>query len=124
MVPSKEGRIIDIYERCFHRPNKQTQFLQMPKMDVNVYVIEDYENETALRPKKTNPNKANFFKGQNELRAYPNNREIRNTLYEHRESRYLRAYKPPLHLSRTLYKSATFYAKQTQFKANFKKSQK
>ena len=28
---------------------------------------------------------------------------------------YLRAYKAPLHLSRTLYKSATFYAKQTQF---------
>jgi len=24
-------------------------------MNVNLYVIEDYENETALRPKKTNP---------------------------------------------------------------------
>ena len=33
----------------------------------------------------------------------------------HRESSYLRAYKLPLHLSRTLYKSPTFYAKQTQF---------
>ncbi len=42
-----------------------------PKMSANVYVIEDYENETTFRPKKTNPNKANFFKGQNELRAYP-----------------------------------------------------
>jgi len=49
-----------------------------------------------------------------ELRAYPNNREIRYTLYENRESSYLRAYKA-LHLSRTLYKSATFYTKQTQF---------
>ncbi len=39
----------------------------MPKMNVNLYVIEDYENETALRPKKTNPNKPNFFKGQNRL---------------------------------------------------------
>jgi len=44
-----------------------------------------------------------------------NNREIRYTLYDNRESSYLRAYKAPLHLSRTLYKSATFYAKQTQF---------
>jgi len=31
-----------------------------PKMSANVYVIEDYENETAFRPKKTNPNKPNF----------------------------------------------------------------
>jgi hypothetical protein len=29
-------------------------------MNANVYVIEDYENETALRPQKTNPNKPNF----------------------------------------------------------------
>ncbi len=27
-------------------------------MNANVYVIEDYENETAFRPKKTNTNKA------------------------------------------------------------------
>ena len=33
---------------------------------------------------------------------------------QYRESSYLRAYKA-LHLSRILYKSATFYAKQTQF---------
>jgi hypothetical protein len=49
-------------------------------MNVNVYFIKDYENKTALRPKKTNPNKpnsnpalsvvewANFFKAQNELK--------------------------------------------------------
>ena len=24
----------------------------MPKMNVNLYIIEDYENETAFRPKK------------------------------------------------------------------------
>jgi len=29
-------------------------------MNANLYVIEDYENETAFRPKKTNPNKPNF----------------------------------------------------------------
>ncbi len=29
-------------------------------MSANLYVIEDYENETAFRPKKTNPNKANL----------------------------------------------------------------
>jgi len=43
----------------------------MPKMTVNLYVIEDYENDTVLRPKKTNPIKPNqtqFSKGQNELK--------------------------------------------------------
>jgi len=29
-------------------------------MNANVYLIEDYENETTLRPKKTNPNKPNL----------------------------------------------------------------
>ncbi len=29
-------------------------------MNVNLYVIEDYQNETAFRPQKTNPIKANF----------------------------------------------------------------
>ena len=37
---------------------------------------------------------------------------------QYRESSYLRAYKPPLHLSRTLYKSAHFI----QFKPNFRKA--
>ncbi len=32
-------------------------------MNVNLYVIEDYENETAFRPKKINPNKPNFKRG-------------------------------------------------------------
>jgi len=52
-------------------------------MSANVYVIEDYENETAFRPKKTNPIQtqskpvlsavewANFFKGQNRLPKKP-----------------------------------------------------
>jgi len=44
-------------------------------------------------------------------------REILYTLYENRESSYLRAYKAPLHLSRTLYKSTLFM----QNKPNFRK---
>ncbi len=28
----------------------------MPKMSVNLYVIEDYENETTFRPQKNKPN--------------------------------------------------------------------
>jgi len=38
-------------------------------MNANVYVIEDYENETAFRPKKTNPNKANFRKAKMNLKS-------------------------------------------------------
>ncbi len=29
-------------------------------MSANLYVIEDYENETTLRPKKTNPIQTQF----------------------------------------------------------------
>ena len=32
-------------------------------MNANAFLQEDYENETALRPKKTNPNKPNFKRG-------------------------------------------------------------
>jgi len=39
---------------------KQTQFLQSPKMNANLFTTKDYENETAFRPKKTNPIKPNF----------------------------------------------------------------
>ncbi len=46
-------------------------------MNVNLYVIDDYENETTLRPQKNKPKTkpvlsavewANFFKVQNELK--------------------------------------------------------
>ncbi len=57
-------------------------------MNANVYIKEDNENETAFRPKKTNPNKANFFKGQNELKTvcrkiwpHPSTFEIKKVLY-------------------------------------------
>jgi len=61
-------------------------------MNANVYIIEDYENVTPFRPKKTNPNKPNSNPikacpalaealsaaegAQNELRSYP---KIRHT---------------------------------------------
>ena len=51
--------------------NKQTQFLQRPKMSVNLYILKDYENETAFRPKKTNPIQTQSPKGQNRLPKNP-----------------------------------------------------
>ncbi len=41
----------------------------MPKMNANVYVIEDYENEPPSGPKKTNPIKPNFKSPQNQQRS-------------------------------------------------------
>ena len=45
------------------------------------------------------------------------NHEIRDTLHDSRNTRYAirNTIIAPLHLSRTLYKSALIYAKQTQF---------
>ncbi len=42
-------------------------------MNVNLYIIEDYENETAFRPQKTNPNKANFQKAKMNLKSLAKN---------------------------------------------------
>ena len=39
---------------------KQTQFPKSQKMSANAFSQKDYENKTAFRPKKTNPNKPNF----------------------------------------------------------------
>ncbi len=50
----------------------QTQFLQRPKMSVNLYVIEDYENETTLRPQKNKPKQTQFHlppSGKTEVRC-------------------------------------------------------
>jgi len=48
-------------------------------MSANLYVIEDYENETTFRPKKTKPIQSQFPKGQNKqkiacrkIRPHPN----------------------------------------------------
>ncbi|MFH1884760.1 MAG: hypothetical protein ABIL62_18835 [Planctomycetota bacterium] len=42
-----------------NKPNSNP-ISERPKMNVNSLITKDYENDTALRPKKTNPNKANF----------------------------------------------------------------
>ncbi len=42
-----------------NKPNSKP-ISEKAKMNASLYVIEDYENETTLRPKKTNPNKPNF----------------------------------------------------------------
>jgi len=39
---------------------KKTQFLQRPKMNANLFVTKDYENETAFRPQKNKPNQTQF----------------------------------------------------------------
>ncbi len=62
----KDYRKKDDFVVRINKPNSNP-ISPKPKMNVNLYVIEDYENETAFRPKKTNPNKANFFKAQNRL---------------------------------------------------------
>jgi len=49
---------------------KTNPISEKPKMSANVFITKDYENDTALRPKKTNPIKANFFKGQNERKRF------------------------------------------------------
>jgi len=46
-------------------PKKQTQtnpISDMAKMNANIFITKEYENETAFRPQKTNPNKPNFLK--------------------------------------------------------------
>ncbi|MFH1882412.1 MAG: hypothetical protein ABIL62_06860, partial [Planctomycetota bacterium] len=41
-----------------NKPNSNP-ISEKPKMNVNLYVIKEYENETTIRPKKTNPIKPN-----------------------------------------------------------------
>ena len=45
-------------------------------MNVNVYVIEDYENETTFRPKKTNPKQTQFKPNLVRRRGIPNELKI------------------------------------------------
>ncbi len=65
-ITTKDYRKKDDFVVRINKPNLVRR-RRIAKMNVNLYVIEDYENETAFRPKKTNPIKANFFKGQNRL---------------------------------------------------------
>jgi len=47
-------------KRWFRSPKKQTQFPKCQKMNANVYIIEDYENETVFRPQKNKPKQTQF----------------------------------------------------------------
>jgi len=44
---------------------------KMAKMNVNLTLTKDYRKNDCLAAQKTNPNKANFFKGQNRLPKNP-----------------------------------------------------
>jgi len=46
---------------------KTNPISQKAKMNVNLYVIEDYENKTAFQLQKNKPNKANFKRGTDAL---------------------------------------------------------
>jgi len=63
---TKDYRKKDDFTVRINKPNLVRR-RWIPKMNVNLYIIEDYDNVTAFRPKKTNPIKPNFFKGQNRL---------------------------------------------------------
>ena len=47
---------------------KTNPISETQKMNANAFSQKDYENETTLRPKKTNPNKPNFkSEGRSEI---------------------------------------------------------
>ncbi|MFH1883603.1 MAG: hypothetical protein ABIL62_12955 [Planctomycetota bacterium] len=54
---TKDYRKKEDFAVRINKPNSNPISVK-PKMSANLYVIEDYENETAFRPKKTNPIKA------------------------------------------------------------------
>ena len=89
---TKDYRKYDDFSVRINKPNLVRR-RRIPKMNANVYVIEDYENEPPSGPKKTNPNKAcpersrmgQFPKGQNErkiacrkIRPHPSKLRIKN----------------------------------------------
>ncbi len=45
-----------------NKPNSNPIY-ETPKMNANAFSQKDYENETAFRPKKTNPKQTQFAKG-------------------------------------------------------------
>jgi len=65
---TKDYRKKDDFAVRINKPNSNPISVK-PKMSANVYVIEDYENETAQRPKKTNPIKPNFRKAKMNLKT-------------------------------------------------------
>jgi len=69
-VFTKDYRKNDDFLVRINKPNSNP-ISEKAKMNANVFVTKDYENETAFRPKKTNPNKPNFTfpqRGKTEVR--------------------------------------------------------
>ncbi len=64
---TKDYRKYDDFVVRINKPNLVRR-RRIPKMNVNAFLQKDYENETAFRPKKTNPIQTQFTKGQNELK--------------------------------------------------------
>jgi len=56
---TKDYRKNDDFSVRINKPNSNPISVK-PKMSANLYVIEDYENETAFRPEKTNPIQTQF----------------------------------------------------------------
>jgi len=57
---TKDYRKKDDFAVQKNKPNSNP-ISATPKMDANVFVTKDYENETAHRPKKTNPKQSQFL---------------------------------------------------------------
>jgi len=60
---TKDYRKNDDFSVRINKPNSNPIYSK-PKMSANLYVIEDYENETTFRPKKTNPKQTQFKPNQ------------------------------------------------------------
>jgi len=56
---TKDYRKYDDFVVRKNKPNSNP-ISQRVKMNANLYVIEDYENKNAFRPKKTNPKQSQF----------------------------------------------------------------
>ncbi len=65
---TKDYRKKDDFSVRINKPNLVRR-RRIPKMSANLYVIEDYENKTAFRPKKTNPIQTQFQIGSQKLEA-------------------------------------------------------
>jgi len=68
---TKDYRKNDDFSVRINKPNSNPISVKA-KMSANLFVTKDYENETTLRPQKTNPNKPNFTypqRGKTEVRC-------------------------------------------------------
>jgi len=65
---TKDYRKKDDFVVRINKPNSNP-ISQKAKMNVNLFTTKDYENETAFRPKKTNPIKPNLRKAKMKLKS-------------------------------------------------------